>query len=479
MRLRNSLLKISPVRFIAASLLIAFVHMFPLALFSTAASSKAFAAGQVATPPASLGDYWTPAAADLVDKIVARAASPTAVSLTIRNSSTLPDDDVARVRRAIRSELRSRKIRLTSNKQGTVEVEVTLSEALTDFVWVAEIQNGDSREVAMVIVAKPPPEMLHPAADPLVVRKIRVYQQAVPLLDVVALPVTQIEPVTASAGEATPRLLVLSLGSVSLYEKAAQGDKPPQGDFEKPGWRLKASIPFALGHPWPRDVRARLAVRTSNQFEVYLPGGKCSGTVDPLEVQCQEGDEAWPLGPVGPGSALGTLAFFSADRNVFDGRIRWEDGSEVIVSPFFAAVSVPVSGGTPKPAAASGTMSGNPVPELWLLAEPDGHAQLTNSDGAAIADIGGLGSELVGLQTGCRGGWQILASGTGDYGEPDTLQAYEIVNHKAVEASVPVDFEGPVLALWPLPNGSEAMAITQNLKTAEYEAYRVSISCGQ
>ena len=479
MRLRNSLLKISPVRFIAASLPIALVQMFALALFSTAASSKALAAGQAATPPAALGDYWTSAAADMVDKIVARSASPTAVSLTIRNSSTLPDDDVARVRRALRSELRGRKIRLTSNKQGTVEVEVTLSEALTDFVWVAEIQNGDSRDVVMVTVAKPPPEMLHPTAVPLVVRKIRVYQQAVPLLDVVALPVTRIEPATSSAVEATPRLLILSLGSVSLYEKVAQGDKPPQGDFDKSGWRCKASVLFTLGHLWPRDVRARLAVRTSNQFEVYLPGGKCSGTVDPLQVQCQEGDEARPLGLVGPGSALGPLASFTSDRNLFDGRIRREDGSEVTVSPFFAAVSVPVSGGAPKPAAASGTMPGNPVPELWLLTEPDGHAQLTNSDGAPIANIGGLGSEIVGLQTGCRGGWQILASGTGDYTEPDTLQAYEIVNHKAVEASVPVDFEGPVLALWPLLDGSEAMAITQNLKTAEYEAYRVSISCGE
>src|SRR5208283_3675344 len=113
-------------------------------------------------------------------------------------------------------------------------------------------------------------------------------------------------------------------------------------------------MPFSPIRPWQRDPRARLVVRTNNQFDVYLPGGKCNGTVDPLQVQCQEGDEAWPLGLVSPGSASGPVAFFTSDRNLFDGRIRREDGSEVKVTPFFAAVGVPVSGAAPKPSAATG-----------------------------------------------------------------------------------------------------------------------------
>jgi hypothetical protein len=116
---------------------------------------------------------------------------------------------------------------------------------------------------------------------------------------------------------------------------------------------------------------------------------------------------------------------------------------------------------------------------LLLLTGLDDRTQLVNLDGASIANIGGFGSNIVGLETGCRSGWQILATATGDFNEPDAVEAYELVNHKAVEASAPAEFAGPVTELWPLANGSEAMAISFNLKTARYEAFRLSISCGQ
>jgi len=94
-------------------------------------------------------------------------------------------------------------------------------------------------------------------------------------------------------------------------------------------------------------------------------------------------------------------------------------------------------------------------------------------------DVRGWGSQIVGLQTGCGSGWQVLASQAGDLNIPDAVQAYEIVNRKPVPVSSPIEFAGPITELWPLADGSRAIAIARNLQTGTYEAYRLSVSCGQ
>jgi len=460
---------------------------------------------------ASPADYWSEAAAELAEKIVARAAPQTTLALTVRNASSLSDDDVARIRRALRSELRSRKIRLATNNETRPEVQVTLSENLEGFLWVAEIQTGSSHDVAMVTVARPPPDAVSPPAEPLVIRKTPVYQQRDPMLDVVPLASPQAEGSGPGASPAVAaRLLVLGLAAVSLYEKAARAGSAGLSDAVDSTWQLKASMPFSPFRPWPRDARGRLVVRTNNQFDVYLPGGKCTGTVEPPGIECQQLEEFWPLGAVGPTGPTSPAAYFTPDRSFFDGRIRLGDGREIKAPPFFSAAAVPVSPALPRPDSPTGTAHAGVIPDaaggttsaeggpatsappagsyrrydqgtsaLLLLSGLDERVQLIDSDGTSIANIGGLGSDIVGLQTGCRSGWQFLASATGDRDEPDAAQAYELVNHKAVVASTSVEFPGPVTALWLLSNGSEAMAIARNLKTEEYEAYRLSLACGQ
>ena len=103
----------------------------------------------------------------------------------------------------------------------------------------------------------------------------------------------------------------------------------------------------------------------------------------------------------------------------------------------------------------------------------------TRRQRATGSEYWGWGSQIVGLQTGCGAGWQVLASQERDLNEPDTVQAYEIINRKPVPASTPIEFAGPITELWPLANGSEAIAISRNLQTAAYEAFRLSVYCGQ
>jgi hypothetical protein len=115
----------------------------------------------------------------------------------------------------------------------------------------------------------------------------------------------------------------------------------------------------------------------------------------------------------------------------------------------------------------------------WILSGLDGRAQLLNSNTEPVANVGGWGSQIVGLQSGCGAGWQVLASQGRDLNEPDAVQAYEIVNRKPVPVSTPVEFAGPITEMWPLVGGSAAIAISRNLQTAAYEAFRLSVSCGQ
>jgi hypothetical protein len=90
------------------------------------------------------------------------------------------------------------------------------------------------------------------------------------------------------------------------------------------------------------------------------------------------------------------------------------------------------------------------------------------------------GSQIAAIQSSCRGGQLYIAAGTRDYTEPDTIQLFEssVVNGTIAERRLSdlLHFAGPVLTL----QFAEATprAIVHNLQTGNYEAYRISISCG-
>ena len=458
-----------------------------------------------ATPTAV--EVWTEAAGALAAKILERVTSGNALALTVKNISSLEDDEVAQVRRALRTQLRSRGARLTGSKQANADAQVTLSENTEGYLWIAEIRDHSSptppgadaaNPVVMVPVARANPNERHPAAEPLSIRKTRVYQQPDPMLDVALLD----NPTVGLAGSpapasATPRILVLGLESVSRYEEVTP---PETGGKSGKQWRPKQSAPITRIRPWPRDARGRIIVRSDSLFDAYLPGTKCTGGLEPvLSLECHESDEPWPLiagksenNSSNPGTSVGPAAYFTADRNFFDGRVRLDNGRELTMPPFLAVVVVPMNGavhaGMPMVSARvapggtdihAGLKPGATDPAGWVLSGLDGRVQLLNSNAQPVANTGGWGSQIVGLQSGCGAGWQVLTTQAGDLNETDAVQAFEIVDRKPVPVSGPVEFAGPITELWPLANGSEAIAISRNLQTEAYEAFRLSVTCGQ
>ncbi|MGD0694907.1 MAG: hypothetical protein ABSB82_08625 [Terriglobia bacterium] len=447
-------------------LLIAASFLATLLLSSGAASrTPASGGGNQGTASRPPTGPWTDAVSELTAKILSYGTPQGTVGLAVRNISSLSEEDVAQIRRELRSELRGRGVRLAAPKQASVEIQVTLSENVEGYVWVAEIRNGTSRDIAIVSLPRPPRETVHSAGEALSVQKVRLFEQAEPMLDFALLDI----PPSAPPGQATPnaQALVLSLDGVSLYER---GLSHAQDRQETAAWQLKQSASITRAGPLPRDARGRLAMGQENSFDLFLPGMKCDGTTAPtLSLTCHDGDEPWPLGtgplPRRSETAATALAYFAANRNFFDGRIRFGEGQEAHeakVAPFFSAA--PISSKTGM---------------LWLLASLDGRAQLLNANAESVASMDGIGSDLVSLKTGCQSGWQVLAGGSGRFDEADAVQAYEIAKSKAVAAGAPVEFAGPLTALWPLADGSGAIAISHNLKTGNYEAVRLSVHCGQ
>jgi hypothetical protein len=86
------------------------------------------------------------------------------------------------------------------------------------------------------------------------------------------------------------------------------------------------------------------------------------------------------------------------------------------------------------------------------------------------------GDQVAKLHAAC-GGDLWLATGSGDDTQPDFVQAF--AGDKSAVVSNELNLPGPVLALRGVAGTPAAIAIVRNLRTGNYEAYRLSITCGQ
>jgi hypothetical protein len=387
----------------------------------------------------SLGD----AARQLAHKIAADAG-PGAFGLEVTNRSSLDDKSVREVRSALEAELLVKGVLTVKAEQAMGTVEVVLSESLREYVWTAEILIGsDEKKVAIVALPRPPTGTAFTAAMPIVLRATLLFAQEHPMFDLAL--------VEMPGGS---RLLVLDDGMVAIYRH--QGSESA-GPNPAKAWELEASLPIAHARTFPRDLRGRLLLRRDHLFDVYLPGTFCrTNSGAPLTLICSDTDDPWPLTP----EDNGVRAFFAASRNFFTGGLSPGIGKVSNVPSFYSAAALPRSSYT-----------------LWALAAVDGSLHLV--DGMTDQVIRGAkwGSDLAAVHSSCGTGTQLLVSEGGDM-ERDGLRAFEIPDRDPVAASSAAEFDGRITALWPDSSGNSAAAIVKRKDTGWYEAYRVSISCG-
>jgi hypothetical protein len=153
-------------------------------------------------------------------------------------------------------------------------------------------------------------------------------------------------------------------------------------------------------------------------------------------------------------------AFFAPARNFFTGALSPGIGKVSNVPSFYSAAAFPLSSYT-----------------VWVLAAVDGSLHLVDGMTDQAIRGGKWGSDLAAVHSSCGTSIQVLVSEGGDT-ERDGLRAFEIPDRDLVAVSAAVEFDGRIVALWPESSGTGAAAIVKRKDTGWYEAYRVSISCG-
>ena len=201
-------------------------------------------------------DTWEAAASELARKIVAHAPPRARMTLDVQNRSSLTEDEVTSIARAIRTALREQGARLAATGRPQAQVVVTISENLQSLVWVAQIvptesaPEESSRDVEMVEVARSQTASPPASSPTMVIHQELLFEQSEPILDLVMLQ---------SVDDSAPRMLLLDKNDVVLYAK------------EGGVWTVAQSAPLARSRPWPRDPRGRLVAQPDGGFTVFTP----------------------------------------------------------------------------------------------------------------------------------------------------------------------------------------------------------------
>jgi hypothetical protein len=382
----------------------------------------------------SFATDWLSPEQELARKIAA-VTGPGAVALDVVDRSSLDKKDVDEISHGLRTQLEALGVRTVKPQQAAATVEVSLSESLQSYVWLAEIHQG-ANDFSVVMISTP--RLSAPAfvveAAPLSIRKIPLWVQEERILDVAVLE----ETTTVS------HIAVLDPEKVALYR------------FSNGRWQQEQALSILHTRSWPRDMRGRMVVRQDHLLDVYLPGVFCqsSGNV-PLSLNCRESDDPWPL------SSLFPLAgFFAPTRNFFTGVLSPGIGKQASTAKFYSAAPLP-----------------RPNYTLWVFADTDGQAHLLDGVTEQTAHLN-WGSDLASVKSSCGSGWQVLATRAGDE-SGDAVRAYEFPDREPVPVSEPVEFGGGIIALWTEAKGGTAIAVSRNAETGNYEAFRLAVACGQ
>lgn len=387
--------------------------------------------------PAARAQDWTAPARELVGQLRRQIPPPAPLGWSVQNRSTLSEDELGPIRRAISSELRTAGYRPGQPSVAAAQVRITLSENFQTYLWIVQVQHEEASSVMMVTVplrqsTNAPPRNTSRLA---ISRKLLLSREE-PILDLAMIP---------APGRAASRLLLLGPASLAVYEVSGAA------------WQAVQTAPLAALRMWPRDLRGRLATHADGTFEAVLPGQRCAGSANlPVNLECHASDEPWPLAETPEGAIT---AHFVPDRNYFSGPVLLPNQQPLAVPDFYSAV--PLEGGKEFP---------------WLVAATDGQVRLLNSRGEA-AVFHGWGSQLAALQSACGSGPLVLATRSNDFAGPDAVQAFQIRSRAAEMASAPAEFTGPVTVLHASNEEGTAFAVVYAAPTGLYEAYRLSITC--
>ena len=369
---------------------------------------------------------------------VAEMLGPGQAHLTIRNLSSVSNDEIPTIRRLLERDLKAHGV-LASGTESANSIRLTLSENQRERIWVAEIVEGTETRVTMVRVEKSAaqPTLI---ASGLLLRKQTIFTSKDAVLTTL---------------ETADGMVVIEPEEIVILTQASDG------------WHEQKRVSIGQKRSLARDPRATILPAASGKgFDASLAGIRCSGNFQPAQptgewnVRCRESDDPWSLvQSLNPTDGPVTLkAFYNAARNYFTGVVTPNLG--VDLPPFYSATPLP------RPASEAALVVGG----------IDGRTQIVESN--ALKSISGTrdwSSDFVALHSGCGAGTQIIASGSGE-AINDSLRAYELPALEAIPASTPLAMDGTVTALWAAPDGKSIFTTVRNAAD-QYEVDRVTASC--
>ncbi|HET9743087.1 MAG TPA: hypothetical protein VFQ00_10080 [Terriglobales bacterium] len=377
---------------------------------------------------AAYGQDFPSAATQLAAKI-SSAMQPGDAFLNVENRSLLSNPTVVTIRAELASALQAGGWKLSEAPgSGTASIAVELSENFSQYVWTATVTKADTRAVALVQVPRPVAGQGERGNDVVLTRSLLIVSGE-PLLDATLLEGKVVDGA---------HLLALTPQSVELYQ------------FQSGQWRNVQSQPLQTSSLPTRDFRGRIAP-SADGFDAFLPGLHCTGTVAAgLSLTCRPSDDSWPLS-----DERRLLAFYSANRNYFNGVTVGPKGESENIEPFYSAAVL-----------SSGA----------AYAAIDGHIRVDQPGNPQQIISGKWGSNIAALQSSCRPDL-VLVTSSADFTAPDAVTAYRLSSTELTPASDAVPFAGPVMSLKTLADGQQAMAVVAS-PSGRYEVYLLTARCG-
>ena len=367
---------------------------------------------------------WQTQAGEFVQSILARAGTPSAITVNFDNASAISSADYDALKKILLTDFRNSGVRLVKAELSQAQVQITFSEDWQSYVWVANIRQASGNQVVIKKVARPQ-KSSSTRTPTLTLRRNLVWQQEAPILDLF------------NDGKS---LIILESEQIAAYAN------------DNGQWRPRQTLAISHERSSPRDLRGRLQVNGS-QITAFLPGTLCSGSISPPALQCRTSDDPWQVDQ-------NLAAFFSPARNFFTGVLAGHSAGETVPA-FFSGAAIE-----------KGDL------RQWVFAGTDGRARLYISNLATpVSTVSDWGSNIAAVQSSCGTGWQVLITFPNDLTHADAVQAMEFQNHEAVSVSSSTELSGPVLAFWPGETPQTANAVVQSLATNKYEAWNFTVAC--
>jgi hypothetical protein len=386
---------------------------------------------RVASP--ALPAAWNDGVKALAEKIAALVKPSRTISIEIKNISSLGGADVEAIRVGLEKELTSGGLLLGSSG---VAVEVALSENVESYIWVAKIGKGDASRIELVQVTMANDLSLSIKPTPLLQRKI-VWRQNTQFLDF------------------STRTFSPGLGDIN-YTTIFEFGRVRTFEFRGERWSETQNVSLPLASS-ARDLRGLLV--PGDDARAYVGKEACLKLF--RDQYCGESlHQDWPF-------PRGIYGRFVGNRNYFAGFAK--DSTERLEGQPFYTVAIGIN------------IFDHVTP--IVTTELDGIARLYSGTQAPEAAIGDWGDDIASIKPSCGAGWQILVTGKGDWTESDRIRVYAISfgNNSATAKpeGQPLEFQGPILAMWQADDEKSARVISKNLQTGMYEASIVTVSCSQ